>query len=76
MNRMINMPKLVLDMRTWAGGSGNPMYLGFIGEGNASLEGKPIEIKGKFIQPIQLNIRYKLIDELNLPDNFKLTIEW
>ncbi len=70
------MGKIELEMRSWLGGRGNPLYLGFTGEGVAQLDDKTVEIRGKMVQPIWINIRRSLIKELDLPKNFKLIIEW
>lgn len=70
------MGKMELEMRSWKGGKGNPLYIGFTGEGTAQTDDRTIEVKSQMVQPIQLNIRRALIKDLNLPDNFKLSIEW
>lgn len=70
------MGKIELEMRTWRGGRGNPLYIGFTGEGVAQSDDKTVEVRSQMVQPIQLNIRKALVKDLNLPDNFKLSIDW
>ena len=65
-----------MEMRTWMGGKGSPLYTGFTGEGVARLDDRTVEVSGKIAQPIQLNIRRSLANDLNLPKNFKLSIDW